>query len=220
MGGIYNQNFLWDIKISWEPGSLVPRDYPTLIATLPGAPESFLGHTRVVKSLNLHPIPPHFFTKLSFFWTISSINFTLWLAHLPLHVTHTWLLSTNSWNLDILSLIIALVFLTWVVSNVSVLSTLIWVSTPWCCLREKLAGSYLSVLSSWIWLSLLGVLFSCFLSSLSVFTTYLLMVLTFPLLDGVVVFVFFLLGVFLIYLLSWYWPFRGGQGFAAFGCKF
>ena len=27
---IYNQNFLWDIRISWEPSSLVPRDYPTL----------------------------------------------------------------------------------------------------------------------------------------------------------------------------------------------
>ena len=31
MCGIYNQNFLWDIRISWEPGSLVPRDYPTLV---------------------------------------------------------------------------------------------------------------------------------------------------------------------------------------------
>ena len=30
MCGIYNQNFLWDIRISWEPGSLVPWDYPTL----------------------------------------------------------------------------------------------------------------------------------------------------------------------------------------------
>ena len=30
MCGIYYQNFLWDIRISWEPGSLVPRDYPTL----------------------------------------------------------------------------------------------------------------------------------------------------------------------------------------------
>ena len=30
MCGIYNQNFLWDLKISWEPGSQVPRDYPTL----------------------------------------------------------------------------------------------------------------------------------------------------------------------------------------------
>ena len=25
MRGIHNQNFLWDLKISWEPGSLVPR---------------------------------------------------------------------------------------------------------------------------------------------------------------------------------------------------
>ena len=31
MCGIYNNNFLWDIRISWEPGSLVPRDYPTLV---------------------------------------------------------------------------------------------------------------------------------------------------------------------------------------------
>ena len=28
--GIYNQNFLWDHKISKEPGSLVPRDSPAL----------------------------------------------------------------------------------------------------------------------------------------------------------------------------------------------
>ena len=28
--GIYSQNFVWDLKISWEPGSQVPRDSPTL----------------------------------------------------------------------------------------------------------------------------------------------------------------------------------------------
>ena len=31
MCGIYNQNFVWDLKISWEPGSQVPRDSPTLV---------------------------------------------------------------------------------------------------------------------------------------------------------------------------------------------
>ena len=31
--GIYGKNFLWDLKISWEPGSQVPRDYPTLVLT-------------------------------------------------------------------------------------------------------------------------------------------------------------------------------------------
>ena len=30
MCGIYNQNFVWDLKISWETSSLVPRDSPTL----------------------------------------------------------------------------------------------------------------------------------------------------------------------------------------------
>ena len=35
MRGIYNQNFLWDLKISWEPGSQVPRDSPTLEDTPP-----------------------------------------------------------------------------------------------------------------------------------------------------------------------------------------
>ena len=35
MHGIYNQNFLWDLKISWEPGSLVPRDSPTLHMSVP-----------------------------------------------------------------------------------------------------------------------------------------------------------------------------------------
>ena len=30
MCGIYNQNFVWDLKISWEPGSQVPRDSSTL----------------------------------------------------------------------------------------------------------------------------------------------------------------------------------------------
>ena len=33
MCGIYNQNFVWDLKISWEPGSQVPRDSPTLTQT-------------------------------------------------------------------------------------------------------------------------------------------------------------------------------------------
>ena len=32
MCGIYKQNFLWDMRISWESGSLVPRDYPTLFS--------------------------------------------------------------------------------------------------------------------------------------------------------------------------------------------
>ena len=27
---IYNQNFMWDLQISWEPGSLVPRYSPAL----------------------------------------------------------------------------------------------------------------------------------------------------------------------------------------------
>ena len=31
MCGIYNQNFVWDHKISWEPGSHVPPDSPTLL---------------------------------------------------------------------------------------------------------------------------------------------------------------------------------------------
>ena len=35
MRGIYNQNFVWDLKISWEPGSQVPRDYPILLTTHP-----------------------------------------------------------------------------------------------------------------------------------------------------------------------------------------
>ena len=46
MCGIYNQNFLWDIRISWEPGSLVPRDYPTLVSAfscLPTAAQSTLS---------------------------------------------------------------------------------------------------------------------------------------------------------------------------------
>ena len=31
MCGIYNKNFVRDLKISWEPGSQVPRDSPTLV---------------------------------------------------------------------------------------------------------------------------------------------------------------------------------------------
>ena len=31
MRGIYNKNFLWDLKISLEPRSLFPRDSPTLV---------------------------------------------------------------------------------------------------------------------------------------------------------------------------------------------
>ena len=34
MHGIHNQNFLRDLKISWEPGSQVPRDSPTLVQVL------------------------------------------------------------------------------------------------------------------------------------------------------------------------------------------
>ena len=30
MCGIHNQNFAWDLKILWEPGSQVPRDSPAL----------------------------------------------------------------------------------------------------------------------------------------------------------------------------------------------
>ena len=34
MCGIHNQNFLSDLKISWEPGSQVPRDSPALLASI------------------------------------------------------------------------------------------------------------------------------------------------------------------------------------------
>ena len=30
MHKIYNQNFLWELKISWEPGFQVPHDFLTL----------------------------------------------------------------------------------------------------------------------------------------------------------------------------------------------
>ena len=33
MWGIYNQNFLWDLKVSLVPGSQVSSDYPTLLVT-------------------------------------------------------------------------------------------------------------------------------------------------------------------------------------------
>ena len=38
MCGIYNQNFLWDLKISWEPGSQVPRDFPSLASIFQKSP--------------------------------------------------------------------------------------------------------------------------------------------------------------------------------------
>ena len=38
MCGIYSQNFVWDLKISWEPGSQVPRDSPTLALSFTNYP--------------------------------------------------------------------------------------------------------------------------------------------------------------------------------------
>ena len=48
MCGIYYQNFLWDIRISWELGSLVPRDYPTLEGGRQILPTKEFGHMNMI----------------------------------------------------------------------------------------------------------------------------------------------------------------------------
>ena len=45
MCGIYKQNFVWDLKISWEPGSQVPRDSPTLSYGSTATTEKEFGHS-------------------------------------------------------------------------------------------------------------------------------------------------------------------------------